>query len=174
MPDSTLSQAIREAYAAAPAGVVIHHTLELLHPAFSTPIRVVRDFVDLTARLETTAPADPGALVTFTAFAFDFSKPEVSSTGVPQMTIEIDNADRSIVANIEAAMTGTALVSVIYREFISTDLSAPQNNPPAKADILSITVTAAKVQAVAGYANLSNYRFPRTEYDAQTFPGLVV
>ena len=34
MPDPALSEAIREAYAAAPADVVILHTLELRHPAF--------------------------------------------------------------------------------------------------------------------------------------------
>ena len=53
MPDPTLSQAIREAYAAAPSDVVILHTLELRHPAFvnddesPTAIRVVRDHRDL-------------------------------------------------------------------------------------------------------------------------------
>ena len=48
MPDPTLSQAIKEAYAAAPSDVVILHTLELRHPDFEdddgnpTAIRVVR------------------------------------------------------------------------------------------------------------------------------------
>ena len=172
MPDSTLSQAIKEAYAAAPKNMVIYSTLEFLHPAFSTPIRVVRDYADLTARLEATAPVNAGAMVTFTAFAFEFTKPEVSASGVPQFTIEIDNADRSIVANIEAAMATTSLVTVIYREFISTDLSAPQNNPPSTANLMTINATNTKIKAVAGYPNLNNYRFPRTEYDAQTFPGL--
>ena len=64
MPDPTLEQAIREAYASAPADTVILHTLELRHPAFAdddgrpTAIRVVRDNVDLTARLEAGAPLD--------------------------------------------------------------------------------------------------------------------
>ncbi|QLQ18683.1 MAG: DUF1833 family protein [Exiguobacterium profundum] len=40
MPD--LSEALREAYASAPVGLVIHDTLEFWHPAFATPIRVVR------------------------------------------------------------------------------------------------------------------------------------
>ena len=63
MPDPSISQAIKEAYAAAPSDVVILHTLELRHPAFKddegqpTAIRVVRDHVDLTARLEPTARA---------------------------------------------------------------------------------------------------------------------
>lgn len=173
MPDSTLSQALREAYASAPAGVVIYHTLELRHPAFSSPIRVVRDFADLTATLEATAPADPGATVSFVRFAFDFTKPEISATGVPQMTIEIDNVDRSIIANIEAALTTTSLVQATYREYISTDLSAPQNNPPISMTIMSITADVFRVKAVAGFPDLMNRRFPTLEYSAETFPGLI-
>ncbi len=51
MPDPSLSAAIREAYASAPADVVILHTLEIWHPAFvedgvARPIRVVRNFED--------------------------------------------------------------------------------------------------------------------------------
>lgn len=173
MPDSTLSQALKEAYAAAPAGVVIYHTLELMHPAFSMPIRVVRDYSDLTARLEASAPLNPGAQVTFTGFAFEFTKPDTGANGVPQMTIEIDNVDRSIVANIDAAMITPQMITVIYREFISTDLSAPQNNPPLTATVLAITATTPKITATVGFPNLLNYRFPRMAYDPQNFPGLV-
>lgn len=174
MSDTTLTQAIKEAYAAAPAGVIIYHTLELRHSAFSSPIRVVRDFVDLTATLEATAPVNASTSVTFTAFSFEISKPEVSALGVPQITFEIDNADRSIVANIEAAMTTSETVQVTYREFISTDLSAPQNNPPITLTILTISADVFRVKATAGYLNLMNIKFPRIEYDAQTYPGLVV
>ena len=52
MPDPALEQAIREAYASAPADTVILHTLELRHPAFAdddgrpTAVRVVGNFAD--------------------------------------------------------------------------------------------------------------------------------
>jgi hypothetical protein len=51
MPDPALSAAIREAYASAPADVIVLHTLEIWHPAFvedgvARPIRVVRNFED--------------------------------------------------------------------------------------------------------------------------------
>lgn len=173
MPDSTLTQAIKEAYASAPTNVVILHTLELYHPAFSTPIRVVRDFTDLTATLEATAPRNPSAAVLFTAFNFDFNKPEVSPDGIPQVTISLDNVDRGIVANIEAAMTTTDLVTVIYREFLSNDLSSPQNNPPLAMTIISITADMFKVTATATFPNLMNKRFPTKEYSSEMFPGLI-
>lgn len=172
MSDDTLSQAIKEAYASAPANVVIYHTMELWHPAFTTPIRVVRDYADLTATLESTAPRNASEAVTFIAFNFDFTKPEVSAAGIPQITITMDNVDRSIVANIEAALGSTELVSVIYREFISTDLSSPQNNPPLSMTIMSVTADVFKVTAVAGFPNLMNKRFPTTEYSTEVFTGL--
>jgi hypothetical protein len=173
MPDSTLSQAIKEAYAAAPVGVIIYHTLELWHPAFTAPIRVVRDYADLSAKLEASAPRNASTFVTFTAFNFDFTKPDVSPDNVPSITITMDNADRSIVANIEAALGTTDLVTVIYREFISTDLTAPQNNPPLAMTILSVKADVFKVTATAGFPNLMNKRFPTLAYTAEVFPGLV-
>lgn len=172
--DSTLSLAIKEAYASAPSNVIIYHTLEFRHSAFTSPIRVVCDFTSLTATLEATAPVDPSTAVTFVGFAFEFTKPEVSAVGVPQITITIDNVDRSIVANIEAAVQTTELVMVTYREFLSSDLSAPQNNPPLTMTVMTVKATVFKVTAVAGFPDLMNVRFPRLEYDAETFPGLIV
>jgi hypothetical protein len=51
MPDPSLSEAIREAYASAPADVVVLHTLEIWHPSFiedgvAKPIRVVKNYED--------------------------------------------------------------------------------------------------------------------------------
>jgi len=173
MTDSTLKQAIKEAYASAPSNVIIYHTLELRHPSFSSPIRVVQDKVNLTATLEATAPANPGESVLFQAFAFDFDKPEVGPNGVPQIQIELDNVDRSIVANIEAAVATMDLVHVTYREYISTDLTGPQNDPPIHATLTHITADVFRVKATAGFVDLINRRFPNKEYDSETFPGLL-
>ena len=172
MPDSTLSQAIKEAYASAPNDP-IYYTLELRHTAFTQPIRVVRDHEDLSAYLEASAPANPSELVTFTRFAFDFTRPEVSANGVPQLTIEIDNVDQSIIANIEAAMLTSDLVYATYREYLSSDLTGPQNDPPIHMTIMSITATPMRITAVAGFPDLINRRFPTTEYSSEVYPGLL-
>lgn len=172
MPDSTLTQAIKEAYAAAPSNVIIYSTLELWHSAFTSPIRVVKDYVDLVATLESSAPRNPSTAVTFVAFNFEFSKPDISPDNIPQVTITLDNVDRSIVANVEAALGTTELVTVIYREFISTDLSAPQNNPPLSMAITNVTADVFKVTATASFPNLMNKRFPTIAYTSEVFPGL--
>jgi len=172
--DSTLSAALKEAYASAPSNVVIYHTLELNHVAFTAPIRVVRDYSDLTATLEASAPFNPSASVTFTAFNFDFTKPEVSPANVPQLTITLDNVSQLIVQNLELAMLTTDVVTAIYREYISTDLTGPQNDPPIHMNLISVQVDVFKVKATAGFTDLTNRRFPTKAYDAQTFPGLVL
>lgn len=172
MTDTTLSQAIKEAYAAAPSSEIAYHTLELWHPDFSSPIRVVRDVSDLTATLESSAPRDPSSPVLFVGFGFDIIPPDVNYTGVPQCTIEMDNVSREIVANIELALASSEQISVIYRMFISSDLSAPQNNPPLTLTIISITADVFKVRAVATFGDLVNKRFPAQDYTVDRFPGL--
>lgn len=174
MTDTTLSQALQEAYASAPVDVFVHYTLELIHPAFTTPIRVVRGRDALEATLEATAPVNPGALAYFVGFAFDFTKPELSFSGVPQVTIEIDNVERDIVASLELAVSaGATPITCIYREYLSTDLSGPQNNPPLTLTISTVKADVFKVTATASFPDLNNRRFPVTEYDAETYPGLV-
>lgn len=170
--DTTLSQALREAYASAPTNVVIHHTLEIRHSKFTAPIRVVKDYNDLYATLESTAPEGANTQVHFLAFSFDITRPEVSATGVPQVNITIDNVDRTIVSNIEKAMGSTELVTVIYREYLSTDLTAPANNPPLELTILTISADMFKVTATAGFINLLNKRFPTEAYTTDVFVGL--
>lgn len=167
MPDSTLSQAIKEAYASAPSDVIVYHTLEINHTNFTQPIYVVRDWTDLTATLETAEE------VTFIRYAFDLTKPEVSATGVPQVTVTIDNVSREILANIQLALQSLDKITLTYREYISTDLSGPQNNPPLTMTVLSIKADVFRITAVAGFGDLVNKKFPSVEYTAERFQNLV-
>jgi hypothetical protein len=172
MPDSTLSEAIKEAYASAPVGVINYFTLEFRHSLITSPIRVVRDSINLEATLEAGAPLNPGEAVTFIAYGFDITKAEVSAQGVPQVHIEIDNVDRSIVSSIEAVLASTEPVQLTFREYISTDLTTPQNDPPLHMEVMSVTADVFRVKIVAGWPNLMNKRFPTTAYNSYRFPAL--
>ena len=164
--DSALSEALAEAYAAAPANVVIYHTLEISHPAFTQPIYVVLDFTDLVANLET------GQEVTFIRSSFDLVKPEVSASGVPQCTVEFDNVSRDILDNVQLAMGQTDPITITYREYLSGMLDAPQNNPPLTMTLSNIKADVFRVRATAGFGDLNNRRFPNEEYTLERFPGL--
>jgi hypothetical protein len=174
MADSTLSAAIKEAYASAPSNSVIYHTLEIWHPNFTVPIRVVRDRVDLTAKLEASAPRDAGTMQTFVAFAFDIAPPDSTFSAVPQCTIEMDNVSREILSQIEASMGSTETITVIYRAFLSSNLAVgPENDPPITLTVLSISATVFRIRATCGFGDLANKRFPSKDYTAAVFPGLI-
>jgi len=129
MTDATLSQALKEAYAAAPAGVVIYHTIELWHPQFSAPVRVVRDYVDLVATLESTAPRDASTAVTFVGFNFEFTKPEVSPNGVPQITPTKNNPPlamtiMTVVADVFKITATAGFNNLMNKRFPTLEYSA--------------------------------------------------
>jgi len=170
MPDPLLSEAIKEAYAAAPAEVIIHHTVELRHPAFSAPIRVVCDYEDLEATLEATAPEDAGLAVTFTAFAFRAKLPDVVK--LPEFLLEIDNVSQEIEDNILLAAQGTDPITMTHRLYLSTDLTGPHNDPPATYTLRDVRANDFQVTARAGLPNWQNKRFPNQVYTVDRFPGL--
>ncbi len=173
MPDPSLSAAIKEAYASAPTDSVILHTLELRHPDFVAPIRVVNDHANLTATLEAAAPVNPGQSVEFIRFAFRFTMPELMTTGTPEIEIEIDNVDASIVAYMDAAAQSDQLIEVTYRPYLSTDLSAPQMDPPITLVMHDVECDVFAVRGRASFGDFANYRFPTETYDQERFPGLV-
>lgn len=174
MPDFTLEQALTEAYASAPASEVILHTLELRHPSFLAPIRVVRDHHDFTCFLEADAPLDPAGEVTFVAFSFDFVLPEVTKATSPEIEISLDNVSGEIIGYVDAAAQTPDMIEVTYRPYLASDPSGPQMNPPLTLVIRSITADVFRVRARAGFADLSNRKFPNEVYDAERFVGLSV
>lgn len=174
MPDPTLSAAITEAYASAPSGQVIYHTLELWHPVFSVPIRVVRDYTSIDARIEAGAARDASAIVTFVGYAFDVIPPDQSTSALPQCTIEIDNVSRDILAQIDLAVLSTGPITVIYRAYLSNDLTiGPENLPPLEMTITQISASPLSIKATAGFTNLLDLSFPGLDYELTTFIGLL-
>lgn len=172
MPDSSLSAALKEAYASAPVGVISYVTLELRHSLLADPICVVRGKANLDATLEYDAPENGGETVTFVACDFDLVKPEVNSNGIPQCTVEIDNVSQKIISAIEEVLGSTELLKGTFREYLSTDLSGPQNDPPLHMDVMSIQADVFKIKAVLGFPNLLNRNFPTQSYDSERFPSL--
>lgn len=171
MPDPTLSAALKEAYASAPADVVVLHTLEFLHPSFSLPLRVVRNYTSVTATLEASAPVGGGTAVTFSPFAFDFKLPPAGESSVPEIEITIDNVG-SLTVFFDQAANSTTPVTMIYRPYLSTDLSQPHMNPPLQMSLRSVSCDMFRVTAKAGFGDLGTRRFPALLYTAKTFPGL--
>jgi hypothetical protein len=166
------SAAIAEAYASCPATVVELTTVEVYHSTWSSPLRLVRNRSNVTARLEATAPNNPGASVVFTAFPFDFQLP-AKGEGRQELRLRIANASRLLMDAIESLDLSTDdPVRVIYRPYLSTDLTAPALNPPLRLVVRAINADAQAVTLTCGYADFANRRFPRRLYTVEDFPGL--
>jgi len=178
MPNAALSEAIKEAYASAPSEQIILHTLELWHPAFvdeaglPTAIRVVRDHIDLDARLEASAPIDGGAIVRFVAMGFELDLPPVDTMPVPEITVTLDNVSREIVRHLDAAAESQSVIEVTYRPYLSTDLDGPQMDPPIHLVLTEVEADVMRVTGRARMLDVGNKAFPGESYTAKTFPGL--
>ena len=178
MPNTLLSEALREAYASAPSDVVILHTLELRHPSFvdddkqPIAIRVVRDNQDLTARLEAGAPLNAGAMVTFIAMGFDLELPPIDTAPVPEISITLDNASREIVKHLDAASDSQSKIEVTYRPYLSDDLEGPQMEPPFTLVLTEVSADTSRVTGRARMLDVGNKAFPAETYNSLRFSGL--
>lgn len=62
---------------------------------------------------------------------------------------------------------------MIYRAYLSDALEdGPQNAPPMELTLVTVTATVFKITATAGFPDLLNLKFPKRDYDLETFPGL--
>lgn len=178
MPNPALTQAIKEAYASAPSDQIILHTLELRHPAFlddsgnSTAIRVVRDHLDLFARLEDGAPIQGGETVRFVAMGFELDLPPVDTMPVPEISVTLDNVSREIVRHLDAAAESQSVIEVTYRPYLSSDLEGPQMDPPIHLVLTEVEADIFRVTGRARMLDIGNKAFPGISYTAKAFPGL--
>lgn len=179
MPDPTMSEAWKEACASVPAGIVQLHTLEFRHPNFRdqynepTSIRVVLDHQDLTAVLESDAPLNAGESVVFVKMAFGLQLPNIESVAMPELKIVIDNVSREIEDNLALATASPYPIEVTYREYLSNDLTGPQNNPPLTFTLKDPEADDNQVTATASTSDSGNRQFPSEVYTSARFPGLV-
>ncbi|ALP62400.1 DUF1833 family protein [Paraburkholderia caribensis] len=177
---ATITEALAEVYASNPQGEVVLDTLELRHSSFidgsgnPAPIRVVADYIDLTARLEFDAPLDAGKNVTFLAVAFQFSLPSMEEGQAPQIDIVIDGASAEIIGHLESAVTQTEEIECTHRRFLASNSGAgPQDGEPLTLYIASAKATLTRVTATATLTDINNSPFPSKVYSPNVFPGLV-
>src|SRR5689334_19309549 len=136
MPDPSVQAALKEAYSVAPSDEVIIHGLELRHPSFTDEdgnpdsIWVTTNEKDVTATLEAGAPLHGGEAVTFTSFPFRFRLAPIENTATQELELAIDNVDRRLIENLDAAMAYGSKIQMCYRPFLASDLSTPQMDPP--------------------------------------------
>jgi len=155
---------IKTVYASAPSEYVILPTLEILVPGYD-PIRVVAAFEDVTVTLENDEE------VTFLQGPFEYKRPTKDTSGNQTLTFAIANVTGEAQKAVEFALEADAEVPVIYREYLSTDLSAPAINP-IKMTMRGGGFEGMMVQIEAGYYDLLNAAWPRLRYTSDIAPEL--
>jgi len=163
----TLSEKLKEYYASGGEDVSLS-TLEFRHSSWDENIYIVRDWEDLEANLEGNGP-----LTTFRKYSFSIKGPEKDTQGRRYIEIAVDNVSREFITLIEKAVLegNQTPITVIYREYLESDKTGPQNDPPLVLYLSDISVNMLKVTGRAEIASLINRRFPRVVYD-ERFRGL--
>ncbi|SDV49828.1 DUF1833 family protein [Chitinasiproducens palmae] len=174
------SEAIAEAYASVPETAIVFSTLEILNPAFidddgnPTSVRVVRDYANLSARLEASAPLNPGQVVEFIACAFEITLPGFEDGQMPQLQITIDNVDRVITQRLMQAIGQSSEIRIIYRPYLASDpLNGPEMDPVISMVLTEVEVDAMQITGTASLDDLQNLNFPSKTYTTERFPGLL-
>lgn len=164
--NDTLAEALKEAYAMAPADVHHVHSLEIYHPSMSEPLYLVQGYFHRQLRLES------GALKNFRATAFNFTLPTTDEGGLQELNLTIDNANSRVSDFCEQAMVFPAPVEILYRPYLSTDLETPLMTPPLRLFLLGVTVGEAQVSGRAVPVDFLNLKFPTELYNSARFPPL--
>lgn len=175
------SAAIEEAYASAPAGVAIWPTLELHHPSFDTPARIVVDHGEEISgepgvrgrrlRLEEDAPVNAGEIVTFVAAAVEATLPASEDGQAPEMSIAIDNVSGRLMPALNAAVASADPISVIYREYLADDPDTVHYRLEGMT-LRRVTASMVRIEGKAGFLDMFNMSFPNASYAADEHPSL--
>jgi len=166
MPNDSLQDAIKEAYAIAPAGKVILDTLEIRQTGVQDPIYLVR------AKQGMTALDENGNALEFEPCGFQFTLPPQNEEGFRSLNIAIDNVGRRVSAFIDAAKSDNVPVEILYRPYLSDDLSAPQMIPPLTLFLKDVQINMIQVTARATFMDIVNKKFPSELYTRGRFPYL--
>lgn len=168
-----------EAETSNPTGLLIYHTLELLHPSFNDPtlgafsVRAVNGTTDdQTFTLEAGAPLNGGTAVLFKAIMFTADLPEFTEGATPTCKIAIDNVGEEVIPYLEAATGVRADLTAIYRQYRSDDFTAPCYGP-VQFVIKKVTAKNTRLEGQAQLKNLSNLKFPNKVFTFDEFPGLI-
>ena len=118
-----------------------------------------------------TAVTESGDTITFIAAAIDIALPARNSDGTQDLQFAVDNIDGVTSTAIRAGLENLSNAFLTYRNYVSTDLSAPASVPYTLA-IKSGSWTATQAQITAGYMNVLDTAWPRYRYTLPNYPGL--
>jgi hypothetical protein len=155
---------LERVFASAGAEVVIP-TLELTCSAWSAPILLCNGWQDHTCVTE------DGRTLTFAASGIQIALPRRDTAGTQVLTFAVDNVSGEAQQRIDQAIDAGQRVHLVFRHYVSTDLSAPAERP-MRFVVREATMEGSAVQISAAFYDAINTAWPRTYYTASFAPGL--
>lgn len=154
---------LEEVYASAPTDKVLIHTLQVSHDT-------VGDFYYARSYDDVIAVTEEESEVTFQAVALSLQLPKKGVQGREDLVFTLDNVNGEALVAIDQMMEAGGNTSVIYRSYVSTDLTGPQERIPLVATSASINVSAVSINAT--FRDFVNKAWPRRRYTLGDFSGL--
>lgn len=144
---------------------VILPVIELQCDAWPQPIVLVRDYQNHTITTE-----DNRTLLALST-GMDVALPKKDKSGSQSLQFALDNVRGEAVAAMRAALREQEEVRLIFRQYVSSDLSAPADNP-YHFIVRSFQAKGPQVDVVAAFFDLIDMAYPRDVYDSKFAPGL--
>ena len=172
----TLSVAQKEAYARAHTSSIRLWAIELRHPTFVEPLRIVAHKEDLTTTLESNAPVEADQEVTFVSLAMKMREPEIGTEADSMVSIQIDGVPGAVQPYLAAANKTIYPIEATLRVFLynlETESIIDSATSILHLQVRNIGVSKTSVTLTMGYTNTANRAFPSQLYTPETNPGLV-
>ena len=166
MPNPSLSEAIKEAYASCPTSKTVFDTIEIRQTGVQPPIYLVRGRTTLTAVDENHIER------TFQPSNFQFSLPPENEEGFRSLNIVIDNIGRAISDFVQLSKSEKIPVEIVYRPYVSDNLTTPAMIPPLILWLKDVQIVTHQVTGRATFFDIVNQKFPSELYTRDRFPSL--
>src|SRR5690625_280705 len=154
---------LKTVYASAPDDELIVMTLEIrLSPS---------DVVRVGQGCENHMLGVDGVYREFTASAISVALPSSNTSGQQSLRFSIGGLNSLIQRHMDAALESSTPITLIYREYLESDKSAPARQPYIMT-ISGIQLEGDEAQLEASYWDILNYSWPRQRYTEETAPGI--
>lgn len=154
-----ISEMLQTAYASSPLGEIIFRTLEVESEGMQS-IRLVHGYDDMVLG---------GQL--FEACQMSMGLPEKNTTGNQSLRFGVGLVDSRAHKAVRAAQENGAVVYLLYREFLSSNLAAPARRM-LRMEVVGGEFADGVLQVEASYFDMLNFAWPRDWYTALNAPGL--
>lgn len=159
----TISTVLKTVYASAPSEVLRIQTVDVELPG-GEHVRLVNDYFDATLGVD-------GVPQVFEACGMDITLPTKDDSGNQTLQFALGVLDDDRVNGLIAeALDSGQPVYLVYREYLSTDTTAPAM-APIRMTVLGGAFEEGELGIEGSYFDMLNARWPRESYTLQNAPG---